>query len=326
MRKEGALALLIFTASLHLLAPITMGGLTSWDVDTSWGFRSGNATHSGSVLFSDNFTATSIQLTGGLVQLTDFNMGSLWSSLGFSMDTPSSNMTVEAVSQNSIKYEANAAPGFSISQIDVGSRGEPDVISGVYNYSYAAGIVTAWHNHTSPVMVFLNWTIAHLTIFVTHSRTSDPLEDVSLTGWETGGPVTFTGLTNASGLWDQDVADNNYSLYIQEDQFYPLTIMFELSQDLNLDAVLVPLEEIPVDVPMLVLAMMCIFFTGVWWNTPRGEGDLPIGLLSTLVWIGLAFYWIFATTLTPIVALVLGVIGVYIALETFNATWEIWDL
>lgn len=145
-----------FAVSLSL---ITLSVPTYWSV-SDWSFYSGTGATSGPILFTDSISFTQWNISDGLVQFTDFSMGSLWPELGFSNDSPASNVTVTLVTASTIKLTVEASTGaVSTIKVDVGPKGPPALVQNVrnWNYSEATGVVTVQAVHSSPVNVILDW-------------------------------------------------------------------------------------------------------------------------------------------------------------------------
>ena len=75
------------------------------------------------------------------------------------------------------------------------------------------------------------------------------------------------------------------------------------------------------DTPMIVLCGLCVVFSIMWWGSL--SEDISVGVLAGLIWIVFAFYWLIYGTVFPMVALAFGFIGIYIWLQVFAESLEL---
>lgn len=160
-RKQGILLIFIVVTMIHLFVPLSLAGVSYWDVDSSWRFFSGDPSSYGPIYFSNDFTFSNRTITDDLVRFTDFNMGTLWADIGFSCDTSTANITVTGIDSSEVRYTVNAPSStVSTTKIYVGAKGSPAEVLNVRNWNYTSGtgIVTAQVLHSSPANVVLRWT------------------------------------------------------------------------------------------------------------------------------------------------------------------------
>jgi len=156
-RKKGILLAFIVVTIIHLFVPLSLAGVSSWDVDSSWRFFSGTASNSGPITFSSSFTTTQIQITGGLVMFTNFDMGTTWNSLGF--HTPQgATMQVQSVTSNTIACNVNPGTGLKTWKIYVGSKELPVSVTGADYWDYWDPTKTVSISSDNTASVTISWT------------------------------------------------------------------------------------------------------------------------------------------------------------------------
>lgn len=156
MRRKTQILFLLAACLIVALQPMAFTGISSWDVAAGWRFYSGTTSNSGPVTFNSAITATQIQLAGGLVMFTNFNMGTTWSSLGF--HTPQgATMEVQSVSTNRITCDVNPGSGLKTWNIYVGSKELPESVTGADYWDYWAPTQTVSVSSDNVATISLSW-------------------------------------------------------------------------------------------------------------------------------------------------------------------------
>ena len=113
----------------------------------------------GDIFFDVVYGASSIYFDSGMLMLN--NLNGLFSSIGFSCDTATANMTITKIESDEIDYTVNAETDVtSVTKIYVGSKGRPSNVSGATSWSYNSNlkIITVNVLHQSPADIGLEWT------------------------------------------------------------------------------------------------------------------------------------------------------------------------
>ena len=108
-------------------------------------------------MFDIDFTATQIYYQDGYLMIN--NLGA-FSSIGFSCETDTANMTVTKVASDELTYTVNAATDVeSTTKIYVGSKGRPTNVTGSTSWSYSSAlkVVTVDVTHQSPADIAFTW-------------------------------------------------------------------------------------------------------------------------------------------------------------------------
>lgn len=117
-------------------SPITISAPAYWTVSPGWSFYSGTGATSGPVTFSSEFTTTQIDISGGLVTFSDFDMGTPWNSIGFSSPA-SATLEIQEVNVNTINVNATPTGGAKTFSVYVGNKGRPFTVTGSSSWAYS---------------------------------------------------------------------------------------------------------------------------------------------------------------------------------------------
>lgn len=237
-RRDIFLFPLFLVVLVVSLTPIIFSSDTYNEISTDWRFYSGTGSSSGPIFFSEAFTSTIITQSGGLVRFTDFNMGSSWSAIGFSMDTSSANVTVVEVLENRVTLNCNAPSGLSSLQFYGGGKGVPASITGALNWTYQSGtdIVQTFQNHTSPVEIVISYGAGgepwEIDIQVVNSSGLG-IEDATVTLVNATDTI-FSVSTDSNGdIAQQSVNSGNYTLAVTKDGYLTDEHDYEITIDEN---------------------------------------------------------------------------------------------
>jgi len=155
--------LLLLAACLVIsLQPMALTGSTYWDVSTGWSFYSGTGSNSGPVTFSTPFTTTQIQIDGGLVTFSNFNMGTSWASIGFHAPQ-GATMDVTQVTSDQVVYDINPGSGMKKWSLYVASKGSPNTVTGGVSWTYYTGNQTLAVECNYADTITASWAAAVIT-------------------------------------------------------------------------------------------------------------------------------------------------------------------
>lgn len=325
MRKRGALILLVLISGLYFLTPLSMGGVLSWDVHQSWRFFSGNTSSTGPIYFANNFTATRIQITGGLVEFSGFNMGDSWGDFGISCVDAMANITVESVTPAnlSLRYVLDAPAGMNRAFIKGGRGVAPSVVTGAFNYTYNAGtdIIDLFHNNTSPVTVRITFPSSFLLTVHLVSDIAAGLEGGYITVWNGTGTI-YLDITNSTGYTsahDLDVGD--YSVLAEREFHNPRLVSVALTANNILEIVLSTNGGLMVfNIEVALLALIAVGFALIHLRSQ----SIPAGLVSTIFSFGTVLIWLGARAPVPALSWLFAIFGAVILISTGRSFIEWW--
>jgi len=112
----------------------------------------------GDIFFSVDYGASKMYFDNGFLMIN--NLNGLFSSIGFSCDTATANMTITKIKADELDYTVNAPTDVtSITKIYAGSKGLPSDLSGSTSWSYNSNlkIVTVNVLHQSPSNIIIEW-------------------------------------------------------------------------------------------------------------------------------------------------------------------------
>ena len=119
------------------------------------------ASSGGIIFLEQSYYATQTTFSDGFLMFSNFNYGSgTWGSIGFSCETETANMTVNAVQRNYLKYTVNAPTSTtSITKIYLGNKGSPTNVVGANTLGYSIGAKTLTVSiiHSSPQEIEMEW-------------------------------------------------------------------------------------------------------------------------------------------------------------------------
>jgi len=138
INRKTSVLLLLFACIVIALQPMALTATTYWDVSTDWSFYSGTGSNSGPVTFGSPFTTTQIQIDGGLVTFSYFNMGTLWTSIGFHAPQ-GATMDVTQVTTDEVIYDIDPGSGMKKWSLYVASKGAPNTVTGGVSWTYYTG-------------------------------------------------------------------------------------------------------------------------------------------------------------------------------------------
>ena len=110
----------------------------------------------GIIMFDVDYSTSRIYFADGYLMV---NKMDAFSSIGFSCETISANMTITKLSSDEITYTVNAETDvMSTTKIFLGSKGKPSEVSGgAWSYSSSLKVVTVTVLHRSPADIALIW-------------------------------------------------------------------------------------------------------------------------------------------------------------------------
>ena len=119
------------------------------------------AASSGIVFLEKPYYATQITFSNGFLMFSSFNYGSgTWGSIGFSCETETANMTLNAVQKDYLKYTVTATTSTtSITKTYLGSKGKPTSVVGADSWGYSSvnKMITVSVTHSSPQIIEFEW-------------------------------------------------------------------------------------------------------------------------------------------------------------------------
>lgn len=151
-RAKGFYPLLLITV-FALMAPFAFASISVKGGEIKY-----VASNKGDMFFSVDYTSSKIYFDNGFLMLN--NLNGLFSSIGFSCDTATANMTITKIASMEIDYTVNAPTEVtSTTKIYVGSKGRPSNVTGATSWSYNSNlkIVTVNVLHQSPSDIGLEW-------------------------------------------------------------------------------------------------------------------------------------------------------------------------
>jgi hypothetical protein len=153
-KKLHTFLMFLGVVSIYFFAPL-YGALNYNTYGTGITYYAGPSATYGPITFQSQFTATQLYWASNQLRFTNFNMGSLWSGIGFSCPN-SGTLEVESVGVETATLNASiiGAPPLTF-QMYVGTMGQPTNVSGVSSWSFGAGTVTM--NIASSTLVYLSW-------------------------------------------------------------------------------------------------------------------------------------------------------------------------